>query len=254
MGGPIGESRVPRVRNGELVTVDQGQDELPLHTVEIEIPFAMGRTEVTYDQWMVCVAEGACNGYVPPHEVLGNRQYFGDDNRVAVQGSNPVIFVSYLDAIVYTDWLNTLVGADVYRLPTEAEWEYAARAGTQSRFPFGEHILPGQANIYFPDNQDPSPLVPVPVEAMPDAENQWGLRHIAGNVAELTMSCYAERYDGWSTASRYLSEVQGVTCRRATRGGAYNASEDYARPAQRGSAEEDTRSRYLGFRVLRELR
>ena len=253
MGAPEGESQWEGTTpEGETFFQDIGDDERPVHRVEIDIPIAMGRNEVTRDQWMACVAAGGCNGYVPRNWILGNPDVFGDNNVYYVEGSSPVIFVSYLDAVAYTDWLNEMVGADVYRVPTEAEWEYAARAGTTTRFAQGDTITFDQANFNARDADPPRPWTPLPVEML-DAANAWGLRHMSGNVIEQTSSCYSEVYEGLSTSSQYLAQSEVSGCPRTTRGGAYNADIDFLRTAQRGVGPEDWRSRYKGFRVVREF-
>ncbi len=202
MGGPIGDS-INRlvVRDGKLALAELGDpaigaDERPLHRVEIDIPIAMGRNEITYDQWMACVEDGGCGGHIPENVIL-----MIDEARksvdIPVLGNHPVIDVSYLDAEAYVAWLNVRVGTDAYRLPTEAEWEYAARAGTQTRFAQGDELTSNQADFLGSGTEDltgvPRPdllsrRVPVPVDEL-DAANQWGLRHMSGNVVERTRSC-----------------------------------------------------------------
>ena len=106
----------------------------------------MGRNEVTHDQWMTCVDDGGCNGYVPGDTVLSINKA-RERVETVVRGSHPVIDVSYLDVQAYVAWLNEKVGLDAYRLPTEAEWEYAARSGTQTRFAQGDELTSDQANF-----------------------------------------------------------------------------------------------------------
>ena len=264
MGGPPGESR----RNGHYdrngkwhpATPDNPYiafQEGPVHEVTIDIPFAMGRNEITYDQWMACVNDGGCGGYEPQDYVVK----FKAPNAKII-GKHPVITVSYLDALGYTDWLNSKVGMDVYRLPTEAEWEYAARAGTQTPYAQGEEVTTDQVNFLGSATEimlgeERPDLVsrgkPVPVDEL-DAANAWGLRHMSGNVAEETMSCWSDTYAGWETSSLYLKKAREPGCEwRVTRGGAYPAAMDYSRVANRGSGLEDSRSRVSGFRVLRDF-
>src|SRR5690606_27643739 len=110
---------------------------------------------------------------------------------------HPVINVSYLDSLEYVAWLNGQVGAEVYRLPTEAEWEYAARAGTETPFAQGDELTAEQANFSRSASEnlrgEPMPwlldrYMPVPVNEL-GAANAWGVRHMSGNVVELTLSC-----------------------------------------------------------------
>ena len=104
----------------------EGQnDEKPQHAVLIA-KFAVGRFEVTFDQWMACVKDKGCNGYKPNDESWGH-------------GDRPIINVSWEDAKSYTYWLSNKTGMP-YRLLTEAEWEYVARGGTSSTYWFGDLI------------------------------------------------------------------------------------------------------------------
>ncbi|MEM8787040.1 MAG: formylglycine-generating enzyme family protein [Pseudomonadota bacterium] len=266
MGGPIGDSINGLVAiDGKLAMVEVGHpaigaDERPLHRVEIDIPIAMGRNEVTYDQWMACVEDGGCGGHVPNNIVL----MIDEERRrveIPVLGSHPVIDVSYFDAQAYVAWLNAKIGVDAYRLPTEAEWEYAARAGTQTRFAQGDAPTSDQANFNgrgtekmtgMPHPHLVSRRVPVPVEEL-DAANQWGLRHMSGNVIEQTRSCYTDSYAGWSTSSEWLRQSMVSICKRVFRGGGFHTAMDYLRVASRGSGNEERGSRYSGFRIVREM-
>jgi formylglycine-generating enzyme required for sulfatase activity len=228
--------------------------------VEIDIRIAMGRDEITYDQWMACVDDGGCGGHIPRNAVLMINEA-RERVEIPVRGNHPVIDVSYRDAQSYVAWLNEKVGIDAYRLPTEAEWEYAARAGTQTRFAQGDELTSDQANFYGRGTEQltgvarPDLLsrrVPIPVDDL-DAANQWGLRHMSGNVTEETRSCYTERYAGWSTSSEWLRQSMMSSCRRVSRGGAYNTAMDFLRVASRGSGLENTRTRIGGFRIVRQM-
>lgn len=265
MGGPIGDSISGLVViDGKLAMVDVGHpaigaDERPLHRVEIDIPFAMGRNEVTYEQWMACVEDGWCER-TPENVILGideNRK----TTRTPVYGKHPVIDVTFHDANQYVAWLNQKTGAETYRLPTEAEWEYAARAGTQTRFAQGDELTSDQANFYGRGTEKqtgvPRPdllsrLVPVPVNEL-DAANEWGVRHMSGNVIEQTRSCYTSEYAGWTLTSEWLRQSELGSCKRVFRGGGFNTSMDSVRVASRGAGLQSLRSQYSGFRVLREM-
>ncbi len=232
-------------------------DEGPQHHVTVDIRIAMGRNEVTYDEWMACVNDGGCNGYIPRDFIYMN----SDGLRYDVTGNHPVLFVSYFDALSFADWLNQKVGADVYRLPTEAEWEYAARAGTTTRFAQGDDISAEEANfdgemsemVLIEERPDFVTLRhPVPVDML-DAANSWGLRHMSGNVTEITSSCYTETYAGWSSTSQWLNESRQSSCQRTVRGGDYFSPIDILRVAWRGQTDETFRVKPGGFRILREV-
>jgi formylglycine-generating enzyme required for sulfatase activity len=154
--------------------------------------------------------------------------------------------VSDLAMQEYLAWLNTVVGADVYRLPTEAEWEYAARAGTDSRFAQGDELSPDQANFSRAGTERlrgtampglTNRPTPVPVDEL-DAANPWGVRHMSGNVRERTRSCWTDTHPGLAKSSAYLalSQAQGE-CERVSKGGAFTGAMDFARPAARGGGE-----------------
>ena len=109
-----------------------GTDEFPQHRVRIPRPFAVGKYEITFAEWDACAAAGGCNGYRPDDEGFG-------------RGRRPVVNVNWKDAKSYVAWLSRKTG-EQYRLLSEAEWEYAARAGTKGPFHFGSTISSYHAN------------------------------------------------------------------------------------------------------------
>lgn len=111
---------------------ERGDHEGPLHEVTLQ-NFAIGKHEVTFDEWDACVAAGGCS-HDPDDEGWG-------------RGNHPVINVSWEDTQEYVRWLSDRTG-ETYRLPSESEWEYAARAGTTTRFAFGERMTEEQGNIW----------------------------------------------------------------------------------------------------------
>ncbi len=274
MGAIRGESRNPFDAYGPMEGSNRkfpwrvrGPDEInimpsehPRHPVKMDIPYAIARNETTRAEWMACVDDGGCT-YVPDHWVLqpsGAHAQLGPNH--------PVINVSYLDIQEYVDWLNAQVGADVYRLPTEAEWEYAARAGTQTRFAQGDDLTADQANFSRAGTENlrlgmamPNLIdrdKPVPVEEL-DAANAWGVRHMSGNVKELTLSCWTDQHLGLATDSAYLaiSRLQG-SCkwdRLVMKGGGFHTAMDSLRPARRMRPLETRRVNDLGYRAIREL-
>jgi len=265
------------------------ENEGPQNKVAVDIRIAMGVNEVTFDDWMACVHDGGCNGYVPDDRA-GQAGADSDDIRrsiadprfkriaseaviatvldnpeqLPIGGRYPVNEVSYLDAVAYVEWLNRKLGTTSYRLPTEAEWEYAARAGTSTRFSQGYEPTSDQENFSGANTairlQEDRPDLrtlgyPVPVDEL-DAANPWGLRHMGGNLAEITLSCYSEeveRIPDWDTTSDWLENSFGPNCNRVIRGGSYGDSVDMARPASRRDVKEVARLDFIGFRVVKEL-
>ncbi|WP_170375919.1 formylglycine-generating enzyme family protein [Ruegeria atlantica] len=265
MGAPPGEAKRNfhwDAKGFRLATPEEpyiAHHEGPVHPVTVDMPVAMGRNEVTHEQWMACVDDGGCGGHYPRDCIsLPYRDRCAD-----IRGNHPVIDVSYLDALAYARWLNNKVGADVYRLPTEAEWEYAARAGTQTPFAQGEDVTTDQVNFHGKPTEEMLGVKrpdlarrghPVPVDEL-DSANDWGLRHMSGNVAELTMSCWTETHQLWSTSSVYLNKALEPGCSaRAGRNGAFWLAMDFSRVATRGRVEPTARSTSNGFRILRELK
>ena len=232
-----------------------------MHNVTIDLPIAMGRNEITVGEWKACVADGGCGGYEPPYFMLAGRRGKPPE-RIELSDRHPVLKVSYNDMQLYVAWLNEKVGANAYRLPTEAEWEYGARAGTQTPFAQGDELTTDQANFGGIDVPElvlePPPGFkfrgyPVSVDDL-EAANAWGLRHMSGNLIEKTMSCWSERHMDWPLSSIYLENALHTSCDRVTKGGAYGATMDYARPAVRGRGPEDRRSNMMGFRIVRDLK
>ena len=166
------------------------------------------------------------------------------------RGSHPVINVSWEDAQAYIDWLSKTTGRS-YRLPSEAEWEYAARAGTTTAYSWGddfEHY--NQANCYGCNREWLMSTTPVgSFEA-----NKFGLYDMAGNVSEWTQDCLNMDYHGApSDGSAWES---GDCQRRITRGGGWDTIPLFLRPANRGGRVKfaaKKRFDFLGFRVAMDL-
>jgi formylglycine-generating enzyme required for sulfatase activity len=262
------------------------ENEGPQHKVTVDIRIAMGRNEITYDEWMACVNDGGCNGYVPDKRIgksgsteevirsLTDHRFKHLPSRDAmlaaveadefflIGGRYPVLKVSFDDAQSYVAWLNRKLGIDAYRLPSEAEWEYAARAGTTTRFAQGYEPTPDQANISgqhtaFVEQRDRPDLrtlpFPVPVDEM-DAANPWGLRHMSGNAGEITLSCYTPRYLGWASTREWLEKSFAEKCERVARGGSNVGTMNSGRAAFRMPIPRNTtRTQYDGFRIIKEL-
>ena len=205
------------------------KDELPVRAVAIETRFAIGRHEVTFDEYKICVWEGGCSEY-PDDEGWG-------------RGDRPVINVSWHDAQGYVAWLSEATG-EAYRLPSEAEWEYAARAGTRTPFFTGARISTSQAKF------DGGQTMPV---GSFDA-NPWGLFDMHGNVWEWVEDCWHYDYDGAPVDGSAWLEAEGGDCsRRVLRGGSWKDFPRDLRSANRGRGNSVDRYWNYGFRVARTL-
>ena len=201
--------------------------------------FAIGTSEVTFEEWDTCVDAGDCSHR--PHDGKLGR----DDH--------PVINVSWNDAQEYVQWLSQRTGEE-YRLPSEAEWEYAARGGTDTRFNTGFCIGTDEANF---DGERPASRCPegqrrkrtVPVSSF--EPNAFGLHDMHGNVWEWVQDCWNDSYRG---APKDGSAWMSGNCDRATmHGGSWRSRGDLVRSASRNSHAHGTRLNDLGFRVARSV-
>jgi formylglycine-generating enzyme required for sulfatase activity len=207
--------------------------EKPVHNVTIAKAFAIGRREITFEEWDVCFASGGCK-YRP-------------DDRGWGRGNRPVINVSWDDAQAFVAWLTQKTGK-AYRLPSEAEWEYAARAGTESQFWWGRTLVTGNANC---EDCAASPTrAPLPSQSF--RPNGFGLFDVAGNAAEWVEDCWNESYRGAPTNGAPWTTGQ---CRqRVLRGGSFASKASFVRSAARFRYDQDVRYYANGFRVARDLR
>ena len=205
---------------------------------EVTVPaLAMGQTQVTFDEWDACVADGGCT-HNPGDEGWG-------------RGNRPVIHVSWDDAQEYVTWLSARTGHD-YRLPSESEWEYATRAGTTGRFNTGNCISSAQANFLgtVPAQGCPAGIArsqTVPVASF--APNVFGLYDTHGNGAEWVQDCWNVNYEGAPTnGSAWMA---GDCSRAVLRSGSWFGGGNSQRSAIRTLNSRSTRNRHMGFRVAR---
>jgi formylglycine-generating enzyme required for sulfatase activity len=214
--------------------------EEPQHSVMFALPFAAGAFAVTFEEWDACVADGGCGGYRPSDQGWG-------------RGRRPVINVSWHDAQFYVAWLSRRTGK-TYRLLSEAEREYAARAGTVTPFWWGTSISTEQANydgnlVYNRGQKGEFRQRTLPVDSF--QANPWGLYQVHGNVLEWTEDCSNDNYNGApSDGSAWTS---GDCSRRALRGGSWYFSPDFARSAFRVRLYSVNRTSTQSFRVGRTL-
>ena len=151
--------------------------ERPVHTVKIAKPFAVGKFEVTFSEWDACLAAGGCT-HKPGDEGWGRKR-------------RPVISVSWDDVQQYVAWLSSRTGKR-YRMLSEAEWEYASRAGTTTKYAFGNTISKRQAQ--FSEGQWGAAGMTVEVGSF--KPNAFGLHDMHGNVAEWVADCWNASYSG----------------------------------------------------------
>lgn len=213
----------------------RGPDEGPPHKVVIARPFAVGRFEVTFDEWDACVAADGCKGANAEPGVAADAGWG--------RGRRPVINVSWRDAHDYAAWLSAKTGKR-YRLLSEAEWEYVARAGARSPFAEGDQLAPGAANF-----KGGGANATVPVGSY--ASNRFGVNDMAGNVWEWVEDCFTTSYD--TAPGDGAANTAGDCGRRMLRGGAWNTPERFLRSAARGRNKVDFRDNDFGFRVARDL-
>ncbi|MES3022145.1 MAG: SUMF1/EgtB/PvdO family nonheme iron enzyme [Pseudomonadota bacterium] len=214
---------------------DRDADESPQHRVSIANELAVGRYAITFEQWDACVAGGGCGGYRPSDEGWGRQR-------------RPVINVSWDDAQLYLKWLGKKTGK-AYRLLSEAEWEYAARAGTTTARYWGPDVGVGNMNCTYCDSRLAEKDRTAPVGSF--APNRFGLYDMLGNVAQWTEDCANKNYDG---APANGAVWRGGDCgSRIERGGSWGALAHIVRIANRSSSETGRRYHVIGFRVARAL-
>lgn len=193
-------------------------------TVCLSRDFLLGKTEVTQAQWMALMAE----------------------NPSKFQGLDlPVEQVSWLDAQAFIKKLNQKEGEKNYRLPTEAEWEYAARADTSGTFAFADGEQPGQY-AWYADNGEAKTHAAGQLQA-----NAWGLQDMLGNVFEWTHDWFADIPASPSPANDPAGPPEGSL--RVIRGGGWPAGLDALRSAARAGVPPEMRGGALGFRLAKEL-
>ena len=213
---------------------EQGRDsdEGPQHDVTLSKAIATAKYEVRFDEWALCVRDRAC----PAVPDAG----FG-------RGARPVINVSWDDAKAYAAWLSKVSGK-AYRLLSEAEWEYAARAGTDTAYPWGGEAGVNQANFNGSGSRW-SGQQSAPVGSF--APSAFGLHDMIGNVWEWTEDCY---HDSYREAPRDGKAWIDDRCpSRVLRGGSWFSFPHLARAANRSRDGPGNRLELLGFRVARTL-
>jgi formylglycine-generating enzyme required for sulfatase activity len=222
---PAGSFRMGDLNGGGEV------DEQPVHRVDIQV-FAMGKYEVTF-------AEYDAFARATSRDLL-------KDYRLG-RGSQPVKGVTWDDAKAYINWLSMKAGQS-YRLPTEAEWEYAARAGSTTAYSWGDGIGRNEANCYGCGSKwDDKSTAPVGSFSA----NAFGLYDMYGNVYEWVEDCYKDSYAGASSTG---AVHQSSACsKRVVRGGSWKDKASGLRSAYRPWVPPSYRGSHIGFRVAHDL-
>jgi formylglycine-generating enzyme required for sulfatase activity len=202
--------------------------EKPVHLVTFAQPFYLAKTETTFTQYDAFSEATA-------RDFLGDASWGRSDR--------PVIFVGWSEAKAYANWLTAMTG-EACRLPTEAEWEYAARAGTATRYPWGDE--PGTNLASFVGAGIKWNAHTVPVGSF--APNAFGLHDMIGNAWEWVGDCWHENYEG--APDDGLAWVEDRCQSRVLRGGSWDASAEIARSAYRFSLVPAYRLNSFGFRVM----
>ena len=212
---------------------DRGvSDERPVHEVEISTGFWLGQYEVTQGQWKA---------------VMGTTPWAGRAG-VRANSSHPAVYVSWSDVQAFVGRLNASAGSSVYRLPSEAEWEYACRAGTQTRWSFGDDESQLGDYAWYEDNAwDVGEKYGHAVGTK--RPNAWGLHDMHGNVREWVQDWYGRDYYNSSPRVDPLGPSSGSY--RVNRGGYFRGSAWDVRSAGRAPYPPSHRNVVLGVRLVR---
>jgi formylglycine-generating enzyme required for sulfatase activity len=225
----------------ELVIVPSGEfdmgsnakpTEQPVHHVSIRKNFAVSRRVVTFAEWDRCVALSGCK-FSPPDHGWG-------------RGDRPVTDVSWDDAEQFAAWLSKTTGKS-YRLPTEAEWEYAARGGSTTPYWWGKEVGAGHAQCAECGGSQSGGTAPVGSFR----PNAFGLYDSAGNAAEWVEDCWNSSYHG--APNDGSAWTNGDCSLRVLRGGSFADKAMAVRSSARFRYDEDVRYYANGFRVARDL-
>ncbi len=208
---------------------EEGQEnnEGPVHEVEISAGFWLGQYEVTQGQWA---------------SVMRARPWLGKKN-VVENSSHPAVYISWHDVQRFIGRLNKAAGASLYRLPSEAEWEYACRAGTSTRWSFGDAERQLTDYAWYDANAWDAHAVGL------KRPNPWGLYDMHGNVSEWVQDRYSKRY--YNSSPRVDPRGPSSGADRVVQGGSFYSSAQAARSAFRYGLSPDARYATVGVRLLR---
>ena len=226
----IREPEMISLRGGSFAMgSNEDASEKPVRQVTVK-PFAMGKFPVSVQEWNACAAAKAC-GFTAT----------GKDDA-------PVTNVSWSDARQYVAWLAETT-RKAYRLPSEAEWEYAARGGTQTRYWWGDQFQPGMVNCR---NCSDIPVNDQPVKVGSLKPNPFGLFDMGGGVDQWVEDCWHKTYQG--APADGSAWVENECPSHVIRSGSWRKTSDYARTSSRGSYDTNVRYPTHGFRVAQSLK
>jgi formylglycine-generating enzyme required for sulfatase activity len=208
--------------------------ERPVTKITIPRPLAVGRYEVTFDQWDACFTDGGCSKK-PSDRGWG-------------RGSRPIINILLTDIAEYVSWLSRKTG-HLYRLPSESEWEYAARAGSQTEFYWGDQMRPGAANCRGCGTQWSGHQSSPVGQFKPNA---WGLYDMHGNVLEYVTDCWSKSHDKIPIDGS--PKLTDNCLNKVVKGGSWYYLSRVSRSASRARNDKRVFSYFIGFRVFRELK
>jgi formylglycine-generating enzyme required for sulfatase activity len=209
---------------------ERNGDEQPRTSIEFRQIIGISTLEATFAQWDACFREGGCGRWL--------------DDKGHGRGRLPVFGVTWDDARQFAAWLNNRPNATCrYRLPSEAEWEYAARGGMTTSRPWGDDLGKGQASCA--DCGGTAPQTPNPAGSFP--ANRFGLHDMIGNVWEWVEDCYAPHHAGQGSAVQ--AGGTGACASRVIRGGSFATASRGARSAARAHYPPGRSDATIGFRV-----
>lgn len=263
----MGEERTSLMRDGSL------RPHGPIRRIHIKQPFAVGRFELSEAEFAVFVADTghrvesdcALSG-----QERSDRASLGDTGEAALNGELPAVCVSWRDAEAYTAWVANRTGKP-YRLLSEAEWEYTARAGSDDTWPWGATTQDICLHANVLDQSAMTVLQDHPVSRVPDAAadcddgvatrapvgryppNAFGVHDMVGNVWEWVADCSILPYPDQPRDGSAMTLRTGECTHRAVRGGSWRSRLERQRVTFRGRDPEQTRSDIFGFRVARSL-
>jgi formylglycine-generating enzyme required for sulfatase activity len=228
---PSGKFRMGDIQ-GRGLKVEQ-----PVHEVHIRRPFAVSRYEITFNQYDEFAK--ATGRQLPDDEGFGRNR-------------RPVIRVSWDEAVEYASWFSRQTGKH-YRLPSEAEWEYAARGGTDTAYWWGNDMKPGYANCTS-CGTPPEKRQTMPVGSF--KPNPFGLYDTVGNVREWVQDCWHDSYEGApSDGSAWEKEHNGNCNGRVHRGGSFRGvNKNNLTSSSRDMYRAAARPYWVGFRLVREIK